>query len=722
MYRLGISVLLTLALAAPALAVEGMWQPHQLPALEDDLNRAGIAVDPKELADLTRYPMNAVISLGFCTASFVSPMGLVVTNHQCAYGSIQLNSSPERNLLHDGFLAQTLGEELPGEPTLRAYVTESITDVSDEVMAALAAEQTGAERFAVIDGKEKALVADCEVAGGYRCQVYVFHGGAQYFLVKQMEIRDVRLVYAPADAIGSFGGDVDNWIWPRHTGDFSFYRAYVGPNGKPADFSEANVPYRPKSFLKVQPAGLKESDFAMIAGYPGRTDRYRLSEEVADAINWLYPQLIERYRQILTLIEQNTSNRPDAAIKYASIVASLNNGLKNFQGNLDGFSKLDVVAIKAAEEQKILDWARNHGQESGADGFDGLKQLLVTARQTRDRDALLQQLTRVSSLYSAAVDIYRLSVEREKTDALREQGYQVRDEPRLQGRLQQMDRRFDAQVDRALLEFMLGQLIALPPEQRIERLDRWVAGSAQAPTPELLKARLDALYGQTQLASSDQRMKWLKSDRKAVESAADPALALAVALMPALLEIESEAKNFEGQETRYRPEWMAARIAYAKAQGRPIYADANGSLRVTFGNVRGYSPSDAVSYAAFTHLNGILEKHRGADPFDVPVKQLQAIRAGKFGPYAMAGSVPVNFVADLDITSGNSGSPILNARAELVGLAFDGNYEAISSGWLLNPVLARTIGVDVRYMLWVMDAVDGAHRLLKEMRIKPAFK
>lgn len=712
---------LLMAVVTNAHAVEGMWQPHQLPGIEGELRKAGIAVDPKQLSDLTRYPMNAVVSLGgFCTASFVSPMGLIVTNHHCAYGSIQFNSTAERNLLANGFLAPTLGEELKGEPTLRVYVTESITEVSDTVRAGLTDKQGGRERFDAIDAKQKSLVAECEAGGGYRCDVYVFHGGAQYFLVKLMEIRDVRLVYAPAAAIGKFGGDVDNWIWPRHTGDFSYYRAYVGPDGKPADFSESNVPYRPKAHLRVQAAGLKDGDFAMIAGYPGRTNRYRLSEEMADAIQWQYPTLIERYTRILALLDEQTKDRPDAAIKYAATVATLNNGLKNFQGNLDGFAKIDAVATKATEEKRILAWAAKHDQAAGVAGFEALKAQLAEARSRRDRDQIMG-LINFSGIVATARDLYRVNLERIKPNAQRQVGYQERDEPRIQGRLLQLDRRFDAKVDRALLEYLLTNYLALPAEQRIAELDRWIAGAEGAPDSEQLKQRLDALYAGTKLGNPDDRMQWFKSEPKAIEASTDPALQLAVAMMPAWLRLEDQIKTYGGDETRNRPTWMAARIAYAKSEGKEIYPDANNSLRVTFGNVRGYGPRDAVSFEPFTDLSGIVEKHTGLDPFDATTKQLDAIKAEKFGPYAVNGSVPVNFVADLDITGGNSGSPVLNARAELVGLAFDGNYESISSGWLFNPKLTRTIGVDVRYMLWVMDAVDGAHRLLEEMGIKPAF-
>lgn len=709
-----------LALGTQAHAVEGMWQPHQLPAIEAQLKKAGIAVDPKQLSELTAYPMNAVISLGFCSASFVSPMGLAVTNHHCAYGSIQYASTPERNLIEQGFLANTLGEELPVEPTLRIWVTESITEVSERVRAAVPADADGRARFDAIDKTRKALVAECEADKSYRCDVYVFHGGAQYFLVKLLQIRDVRLVYAPASAIGRFGGDVDNWVWPRHTGDFSYYRAYVGPDGKPADYSESNVPYRPKSHLKLQPAGLKDGDFAMIAGYPGRTNRYRLSGEVRDAIEWQYPKLIERLRASLAIIDEQTRGREDAALKYASNVAGLNNALKNYEGNLDGFRKIDAVGAKSREEKEILAWARKHEHQAGIAGFEALERQIAEQRKTRERDQLLGLLASLP-LYAAARDVTRLASEREKDDAERQAGYQQRDEARLQGRIQQLDRRYDPQVDRALMGWLFGQLIALPAAERIPELDAWVSGGEGEATPEQLATRLDALYAGTQFGDAEKRMVWFKASRAEIEASTDSALVLARALMPALLRIEGESKRFQGEETHNRPAWMDARIAWAHAHGGELYADANASLRITFGNVQGYAPRDGVRYEAFTDLAGILEKHTGSDPFDATERQLAAIREKRFGPYAVNGTVPVNFVADLDITGGNSGSPVLNSRAELVGLAFDGNYEAISSGWLFNPTLQRSIGVDVRYMLWVMDAVDGAHRLIEEMGLKPAF-
>ncbi len=704
-------------------AAEGMWQPGQLPDLAGPLADAGLRIDPKKLTELTDYPMNAVVGLGFCTASFVSPMGLAVTNHHCAYGAIQYNSTAERNLLAEGFLAATIGEELPADPTQRIYVTEQISDVSERIRAGLADLPDGKARFDQVDQRSKQIVAECEQGGGVRCDVYVFHGGASFNLVRQMEIRDVRLVHAPAEAIGKFGGDVDNWIWPRHTGDYAFFRAYVGPDGKPADHSESNVPYRPKSHLKVAGSGVKEGDFVMIAGYPGRTNRYRLAREVAAAIEWSYPTLIDLYGAQLALIDQASAGRPDAAIKYASTKASLNNGVKNFQGNLDGFKRLDVVAEKRRLQTELEGWLKANPDQAG-DYFERYQQLdalLDAQTATRDRDLIWRSLWR-TGLMSAAGPLYRVALERNKPDSERTYGYQQRDEVRIEGRLVQLDRRFDAAVDRVLLQDLLQRYLKLPETQRIAELDRWLGRNDAEPVD--LSGRLDALYDRTQLGDVETRKRWFGAKADAIEASDDSALQLAVALMPAVLRLEAEDEAHKGEEYLLRPAFMRGLIAWKRSLGEPVYPDANNSLRVTYGKVEGYSPRDAVSYAARTGLNGLVEKHTGVDPFDATERQLAAIRADKLGSYrdSTLGTVPVNFVASLDITGGNSGSPTLNDRAELVGLAFDGNYESISSGWLFNPQITRSIQVDVRYMLWVMDAVDGAHGLIREMGLKPEFE
>ena len=257
-------------------AGEGMWEPKQLPDLEKELKAAGLQLDPATLTDLTEHPMNAVIDLAGCSASFVSPKALVITNHHCSWGSLQYNSTPENDLRKNGFLATTLEEEIPAAPGSRVRVTVEVTDVTDDVTGGLDASLSGAERFDRIEQREKKLIAACEKDPGHRCRVQSFYGGLRYSLVKQLEIRDVRLVYAPPGSIGVYGGDIDNWMWPRHTGDFSFQRAYVAPDGSPADYAEDNVPYRPEHYLRISTEGVDAGDYVMVVGYPGRTSRYRL--------------------------------------------------------------------------------------------------------------------------------------------------------------------------------------------------------------------------------------------------------------------------------------------------------------------------------------------------------------------------------------------------------------------------------------------------------------
>ncbi|MCF8207088.1 MAG: S46 family peptidase, partial [Methylotenera sp.] len=344
-------------LAAATLAVtsahaeEGMWMPKQLPQISKGLKAGGLALDPAKLKELTDFPMGAVVSLGGCTASFVSPQGLVVTNHHCAYGSIQYNSRPDRDLLKNGFYATTLADELPAAPGSRVYVTVDMKDVSAEILNDKTRALTGKARTDAIEATEKQLVAACEADKGHRCNVYSFFGGLQYQLIKQLEIRDVRLVHAPATGVGLFGGDADNWMWPRHTGDYSFYRAYVGPDGKPADFSKDNKPYTPKHFLKVASptaSPLNEGDFVMVTGYPGRTNRHRLPTEVDFAFGWQQPTQAKLMGEPIDLIKAETAGRREGEIKMASRMQGLQNYYKNLTGQQASYDGSDILARKQA--------------------------------------------------------------------------------------------------------------------------------------------------------------------------------------------------------------------------------------------------------------------------------------------------------------------------------------------------------------------------------------
>lgn len=705
-----------LAWGSSAHAVEGMWQPAQLPSIASQLKEQGLKLDPSQLTDLTGPTMGAVVSLGFCTASFVSPQGLIVTNHHCAYGAIQYNSTDKRNLIRDGFLAKSMTEELPGDPNLRVYVTEDIRDVTRQIRAKITPGSGGVALYDAIDKAEKKLVTDCEKPGNLRCNVASFYGGASYQLVRQREIKDVRLVYAPPSSIGKFGGDVDNWMWPRHTGDFSFLRAYVAKNGKSAAYSKDNVPFKPKHHLPVHADGVDDGDYVMVAGYPGRTNRYRLAEEMASAIDWRYPNSIRGNTDVLAIINAAGRVDPAVAVKYADAVASYNNGLKNYGGQLEGLARAQAVKQKQAEAKALQSFLASGEDSALTDDVAALRRLIAEQDKTRERDYLMGQLAR-TNLFSAAYSLDRLAIERAKPDLDRESGFQQRDESRIEGRLKQMERRGDPAVDAQLMSYFLKRYVKLPADQRVASLDAWLGG-AQASEADV-ETKVAALFSGTKLNSLEQRLAWFNADRESIEASDDSALTWMVALMPDLLRIESEDKARSGDELRLRPRYMDAMIAWKKSQGQAVYPDANSTLRVSFGKVQGLK-KDGLEYLPFTTLQGISEKYTGVDPFDAPQSELDAIAANDYGDYKVnsLGSVPVDFLADLDITGGNSGSPTIDASGGLVGLAFDGVWESISADWIFNPSLTRSIQVDVRYMLWVMDRVDHADNLLRELGVK----
>lgn len=717
MRRVLLAAALTAGLAGTAHAVEGMWQPAQLPKIADTLKQHGLKLDPAKLTDLTAYPMGAIVSLGGCTASFVSPDALIVTNHHCGYGALQYNSTPQKNLIVDGFLAKTKAEELQGSPDMRVFVTEEIRDVTRDVNARLNDQMSGAERYKAIELAIKELVKGCE-SDGYRCDVYTFHGGYSYQLIRQLEIKDVRLVYAPPDSIGKFGGDIDNWMWPRHTGDFSYLRAYVSKDGKSATYAKDNVPYHPKHMLKVNPQGVEQGDYVMVVGYPGRTNRYRLADEVQGSIDWVYPTQIKVYEDTLNIINTAGKADPKVAVKYASMVAGLNNYLKNFGGQLEGLRRADAVNVKRAQEAQLEAWLK---QQGGADNtalvadIGKLRQAIAADKTTRERSLDLGLVNR-SSMLSSALRLVRLSKERAKPDLQRDPGYQQRDEVRIEGALKQMERRYDPKVDQQLMVYGLQRYVSLPKDQHLPALDAWLG---DAKTGAQLSQKVAALYAGSQLGNTDERLKWFKADAKAIDASNDSMLKLAVAMQPQLQKLEDEQDARAGEMSKLRPRYMQAMIAWKDSQHLPVYPDANSSLRVTFGNVQGVAPRDGVSYAPFTTVQGILEKDTGVEPFNSPKAELAAIKAKAFDGYASPklGTLPVDFLADLDITGGNSGSPAMDANGQLVGLAFDGNWESVSGDWLFNPQLNRSIQVDVRYMLWVMHHLDHADNLLKEMGV-----
>lgn len=703
-----------------AAADEGMWMPKQLPEIADKLKAAGLTIDPNDISKLTEFPAAAIVSLGGCSASFVSPDGLVATNHHCAYNSIAHNSTPENDLLANGFLAKDLDAEVPAAPGSRIFVTKAVDEVTNKVIDAKVTELTGKARLDAIEDNQKALVAECEEDEGHRCTVAAYYGSLEYYLIKQLEIKDVRLVHAPASGVGKFGGDTDNWMWPRHTGDYSFLRAYVSPEGESADYSEDNVPYKPDYHLTIASEGLEEGDFVMALGYPGRTNRHRLPSEVKETFEWSYPKTVEQFQDSLDIIARETTDDKDAELKYASRVAGLNNYLKNRQGMLDSFANSDLLERKQQEHKELTEWVNSDRTKKAlyADGLNTIDTLLQQRHKKSRADYQLNNAT--PRLLSVARAVHRLAQEGTKPDAERKAGYQERDVPRFQSYLAGMDRNFDAKVEKALDLHNLSSYMAQPKSERDAAFDK-AMGLRDGMSKDELSALIDGWYESTSLLDRDNRMALLEYNPEQFKQSEDPFVKAAVALYPSDLEDEKKSEELSGKIQQAYADYMRAKIAFMQSKGEAVYPDANSTLRITYGNVAGrdHGTEDGNAWAPFTTLRGVTEKATGEGEFNAPEEQLKAIEAGDFGPYEKAdlNSVPVNYLATLDITGGNSGSAVLNHKGEFVGLAFDGTLDSIISDWDFNLENTRSIQVDTRYMLWQMEYVDHADNLLKELGV-----
>lgn len=713
--------LLMLALASSfTMADEGMWMPQQLPQITSELKAAGLALDPADLTKLTEFPAAAIVSLGGCSASFVSPNGLVATNHHCVYGSIAHNSTPENDLLANGFLAKTLSDEVAAAPGSRIFVTKAVDNVSDKVIDAATAKLSGKKRIDAIEANQKAIVAECEKDQGHRCTVAAYYGSLEFYLIKQLEIKDVRLVHAPAEGVGKFGGDTDNWMWPRHTGDYSFYRAYVSPEGKSADFSTDNVPYKPDFHLTLAKDGVKEGDFVMAMGYPGRTNRHRLPSEVSDTFEWAYPNMVAQFKNTLDIIGHQTANDKDAELKYASRVAGLNNYMKNRQGMLDSFADSDFLSRKKAEHAELTKWVNSNrdNKKAYADDLKTIEKLLKQRQDKDRRDYLLDNAK--PRLLTAAGALYRLAEESTKPDAERKAGFQSRDLPRYEAFVAGMERNFAVSVEQALDLYNLSRYAAQPKKQRDSEFDK-VLGIKDGMNEQQLKTLIDSWYANTGLHDLAKRTALLEMTPEQFTQSDDAFVKAAVSLHQWNLKQEAAEEELAGKIQQAYASYMRAKIAFMQSKGQAVYPDANSTLRVTYGNVtgRGHGNEDGNAWAPFTTLRGITAKATGEGEFNAPKSQLDAIKAKQYGPYKVESlnSVPVNFLATLDITGGNSGSAVLNSKAELVGLAFDGTLDSIISDWDYNPNNTRSIQVDHRFMLWQMQ-LDGADNLLKEMAVK----
>jgi hypothetical protein len=722
------SALLATALAPPAAAADGKWTPGQVLDIDPEwLAGQGLRLPPAGLWDGTRGTglLTGAVSIGGCSGGFVSSTGLIVTNHHCLFSVVQEHSSPARNLIDEGFVAGSRAEELPAS-TLRVQIPRRFTDVTAEVLAAVPDGATPLQRADAIEARQKALVASCEAQADTSCRVAVFDAGVQYTLIETITLRDVRLVYAPPRAIGEYGGEIDNWTWPRHTGDFAIARAWVAPDGRPADRSDDNIPYRPEFFFPIAQRGLAAGDFVMVLGYPGITWRALIAEEMQERRDRFFVRREELFGEWIEHIQQATTDDDAGRIAVAANLKGIQNRHKNAQGQIAGLDRGRIIDKQAAHDEAVARWAADQPAHAPAVvAREALRGLLAERLQGWERDFLMNLMPLgietvaggipplPKALYFGAT-LAQNAVQRALEDDRRAAGFTDADLPRLRDRLQREQVNYHAGTDKRLFSALVRRALALPTDQRIAAVDAHFGGLDDA----ALAARIDALYARTSLLDPAAREGLLQTDSAALAAADDPLLAFGIAWNADLQALRQRERERDARISMHRPVWRRAVAAHA---GQPIAPDANGTLRVSFAHVQGYAPRDGVLYTPFTTLDGVLQKHTGQAPFDVPpaVRAAAGERGSRWQESGLD-DIPINFLADGDTSGGSSGSPVVNGWGELVGVNFDRVWENVAGDFGFNPAVSRNISVDMRYMLWLLDRVERADALLEELGVSRA--
>jgi len=724
-----LTLIITSLAVAPllSLAEEGMWLPDSLDKLPlGKLKSRGLQLNAEDIYSPTKPSIKDAVMListgsSIGSGSFVSPEGLILTNHHVAFTAVTTSSTTERNYITDGFLAKSRAEEIPAKG-YSLLITQDFKDVTNEVLAAVKPEMSDAERGGAIAAK-RIEVAKAAAQGrekdGISTQVAEVLSGLNYYLYTYLVLRDVRIIYAPPKAIGFFGGDPDNFEWPRHAGDFSFLRAYVGADGKPADFDQKNVPFKPKKFLPLDPSGVKEGDFAMVLGYPGTTYRYRESYSVEYHQKIQLPDSIEAFQEQIDLLTEAGKRDPALKIKFADEIFSLSNAVKDYQGTLQGLRRSNLVERKRAEEAAFTR-ALDANPAMKAKYGDVLPQIAEAYRDLTSfsrRQNALNRLLNAGDLMSILAFAYNRALDREKPAGERSPQFADQTAQRIAASLGEAWKERTPAIERQLVTAALERLSNLPADQRSPSIEQLFSGKTGDERRQAEAEFARRAVEDTQFKSVEAVTKLFNLLAAELRQLDDPALKLVIQAVDELQPLEKRIEKFNGAVTRLRPLYIRGLLEWKKSA---YYPDANRTLRFTYGEVKGYQPRDAVQYDYQTSLAGVMEKDTGVEPFDAPAR-LKELHAKKdFNSYTdpRLKDVPVDFLATTDITGGNSGSPLMNGRGEIIGLVFDGNYEGLGSDYVYNPALSRTIAVDIRYVLFVTEKFAGASYLFNEMQIR----
>jgi hypothetical protein len=692
--------------ASVAIAGEGKWTPQQVLKQGPTWVKAqGFELPLSSLWDAktsTGLLANAV-QLPGCSGSFVSPQGLLITNHHCVVGVLQEHSSPQENLVRDGYLARSAAAEKPAK-AFRIQVPKRFRDVTAEVLAAVPAGADALQRFKSVESVQKRLVADCEKQPKTRCQFAQFDGGLFFTLTEFSEITDVRLVYAPPSMVGDYGGEVDNWSWPRHTGDFSLLRAY-----------EDGKPYAPKVWFPLSPDGVKPNSAVAVLGYPGVSYRAFLAAEMAEREQRWFPAVRDLTAEWIRIIEQEGQKSQEAAIATADDMRTLLNRRKNAEGQLAGLKRGRILEVQAQAEDKVKGFAVKQNLSEAVTAHAALSAQVNERLASWERDFLFDSIPWGPRPLAWGVTIARRSSEGIKPDLEREPGYMERDLARLRERLERDQKHYAVVIERRLMFSWLKRALALPPNQRSAAVD---AVFSTAKDDKAIEAQIDSLLKASPLLDVELRKKLFEETPEQLKARKDPLIDFGLALDIERRALKEKRDRWAGEVLKLRPEWRRAVLAEAK---RPVAPDANSTLRVTFCRVKGYAPRDAVAFSPQTTVEGMLAKNAGAEPFDVPKSVMAAAeqRAGSRWVDKGLNDIPVDFLADCDTSGGNSGSPTIDGKGRLVGVNFDRVWENVANDFGYNPAVARNVNADVRYLLWLLESVEKAPALLAELLKKP---
>ena len=708
-----LSLMLLLLPLTPVKADEGMWL---LPLLEKmnsgRMTELGFEITPQEIYDLNNTTLkDAIVIFGNgCTGEIVSDQGLVFTNHHCGYASIQQLSSVEHNYLKDGFWAMNTNEELYAEGLTVSFL-ESFTDVTDQVEKALKKSKTQEDKAKALGKLQDKL---CKKAG---CddkfivgQLTSFYGGNTYYFIVYKIFRDIRLVGTPPSSIGKFGADTDNWMWPRHTGDFSIFRVYADKDNNPAEYSEDNVPYSPERHLKISLAGYEEGSPAMIMGYPGTTNRFMTASELGETSERNDVAIkVRTVRQDVLMADMQAD--PKIMIQYASKYAGSSNGWKKWIGMNETFAKLGVQERRAEEEKAFTEWVNAGGQER-IDRYGSALKNIDEAVAGRKADNLLLTYIResVGSIELVNAAAYGNMVKK---------AFEIKDQEEKDARLASIKaglenfyKDYSMPTDKKVAVAMISLLKENIPAEELpsfyKEIDSCFGGD--------VNAFVENLYAESVYTSLDKVMAAVDAGDVTVLTE-DPANKVLVSYIESYNPHQQAFNKYSAQFAQGKKDYIAGTLEMR--EGEAIYPDANFTMRLTFGQVLPYYPRDAVFYNYYTTLDGVMEKEDPSNwEFEVPEKLKELWRNQDFGRYALDnGKMPLAFISNLDITGGNSGSPIMNGRGELIGLAFDGNWESMSGDIIFEPELQRCISVDIRYVLFIIEKYGEAHNLIDELDI-----